>query len=215
MDTFGQRLKTEREKKGFNQKEFAEAIGITPTRLNYWEKDKREPDFPNIRKIIDVLDCDADYLLGTKFSKSPVAKVEKQVHSSINEENLLAPNVLLKETIGKRLYCRRNELNLSIENVISQLESYGFSITAKTLYSWENGRGQANADIFLVLCKIYSIENILLYFGFFTSPAIVTSADENLLKKYNALDERGKRSVDTVLDDQYDCLYPVSENEVG
>lgn len=68
MNTFGKRLKYEREKKGFNQKEFASAMGITPTRLNYWEKDKREPDFFHIKKMIDLLGCDADYLLGTKFA---------------------------------------------------------------------------------------------------------------------------------------------------
>lgn len=68
MSSFGERLKAEREKKGYNQKEFAEIIDVTPTRLNYWEKDKREPDFFNIRKMIEVLGCDADYLIGTKLS---------------------------------------------------------------------------------------------------------------------------------------------------
>lgn len=63
MSTFGQRLKEEREKKGYSQKDFADAIEVTPTRLNYWEKDKREPDFFNIRRIVDVLKIDADYLL--------------------------------------------------------------------------------------------------------------------------------------------------------
>lgn len=72
MSTFGQRLKSEREKKGYNQKEFADVIGVTPTRLNYWEKDKREPDFLFIRKIIDALECDADYLLGTKYSDDQI-----------------------------------------------------------------------------------------------------------------------------------------------
>lgn len=72
MDTFGERLKHEREKKGFNQKDFAEAIGVTPTRLNYWEKNKREPDFFNIKKIIDILECDADYLIGV--SREPEQK---------------------------------------------------------------------------------------------------------------------------------------------
>lgn len=72
MDTFGERLKHEREKKGFNQKDFAEAIGVTPTRLNYWEKNKREPDFFNIKKIIEILECDADYLIGV--SEEPEQK---------------------------------------------------------------------------------------------------------------------------------------------
>lgn len=64
MTTFGERLRAEREKQGYSQKQFAEALGITPTRLNYWEKDKREPDVLNIKKILDILKVDSDYLLG-------------------------------------------------------------------------------------------------------------------------------------------------------
>ena len=37
---FGDRLVKAREKKGLNQKELAQLLGITPTRLNYWEKNQ-------------------------------------------------------------------------------------------------------------------------------------------------------------------------------
>lgn len=87
MSSFGERLKLEREKSGYNQKEFAEAIGVTPTRLNYWEKNKREPDFFNIRKMIDVLGCDADYLLGTKFSPSKLDETKTKILDSLNSLN--------------------------------------------------------------------------------------------------------------------------------
>ena len=66
MDGFGKRLITAREKKGFTQKKLAELLNITPTRLNYWEKDKREPDFFMFAKILDVLDADANEMLGLK-----------------------------------------------------------------------------------------------------------------------------------------------------
>ena len=51
----GKRLVEARERKGYNQKQFAEILGITPTRLNYWEKDKREPNFFMFSKIITLL----------------------------------------------------------------------------------------------------------------------------------------------------------------
>ncbi len=70
MDGFGKRLVEAREKKGFNQKKFAELLGITPTRLNYWEKDKREPDFFMFSKIVRALDADANELLGLKISNN-------------------------------------------------------------------------------------------------------------------------------------------------
>ena len=64
MNGFGARLVAAREKKGLTQKALAELLNITPTRLNYWEKDKREPDFFYFSNILKVLDIDANELLG-------------------------------------------------------------------------------------------------------------------------------------------------------
>lgn len=65
--TFGNRLKQAREEKGYNQKQFAEQLGITATRLNYWEKDKREPDVALIKKISEALNISSDWLIGNEF----------------------------------------------------------------------------------------------------------------------------------------------------
>ena len=39
--TLGEKIVYYRDKRGLTQKALAERMGITPTRLNYWEKDKR------------------------------------------------------------------------------------------------------------------------------------------------------------------------------
>lgn len=62
--TFGERLRLCMVESGYKQKELAEIIGITPTRLNYWIKDKREPDIPWIRKLAKTLNVTTDYLIG-------------------------------------------------------------------------------------------------------------------------------------------------------
>lgn len=62
--TFGERLVKAREDAGYNQKQLANVLGITPTRLNYWEKNKREPDVYNINQIASALNISADYLIG-------------------------------------------------------------------------------------------------------------------------------------------------------
>lgn len=64
MHGFGERLVSARKKKNLSQKKLAELLGITPTRLNYWEKDKREPDFYMFTKILILLEADANDLLG-------------------------------------------------------------------------------------------------------------------------------------------------------
>lgn len=55
MLSFGENLVGIRKSKGFSQKSLAEALGITPTRLNYWEKNKRFPDLDMIKQIALVL----------------------------------------------------------------------------------------------------------------------------------------------------------------
>ena len=64
MDTFGKRLVAARKKLNLTQKELADRLGITPTRLNYWEKDKREPDVHMIKRISNILSVDPNYLIG-------------------------------------------------------------------------------------------------------------------------------------------------------
>jgi len=64
MDSFGTRLVKSRENKNLNQKELAKLLGISPTRLNYWEKDKREPDVAMIKSISRILCVSANYLIG-------------------------------------------------------------------------------------------------------------------------------------------------------
>lgn len=67
MDTLGKRLVKVRKEKELTQKKLAEMLGITPTRLNYWEKDKREPDVAMIKKISEVLEIDPNFLIGLNF----------------------------------------------------------------------------------------------------------------------------------------------------
>lgn len=71
--TFGQRLIEAREAKGMNQKQLAEALGITPTRLNYWEKDKRQPEISMIQALAATLEVTADYLIGNPTNKKSPA----------------------------------------------------------------------------------------------------------------------------------------------
>lgn len=37
--------------------------------------------------------------------------------------------------------------------------------SSKTISAWEHGRGQPDADMLFVLCKLYKIESISVFFG--------------------------------------------------
>ena len=79
MNGFGNRLKEARLINGYNQKQFAELLGITPTRLNYWEKDKREPDFFMFSKIVKLLNADANKLLNIRPEQFCTSTDEKKL----------------------------------------------------------------------------------------------------------------------------------------
>ena len=63
--TLGERLLMFINKANMSQKQLAEAIGVTPTRLNYRVKDKREPDVYHIKQLAKALGITGDDLLGT------------------------------------------------------------------------------------------------------------------------------------------------------
>ena len=64
MSVFSERLTATRKQKGYTQKYLAELLEISPTRLNYWEKGKREPDMLKVLKIAKTLEVSIDYLIG-------------------------------------------------------------------------------------------------------------------------------------------------------
>lgn len=64
MSIFSDRLIESRERMGITQKRLADLLEITSSRLNYWEKGKREPDVLMIKKISSTLNVSPSYLIG-------------------------------------------------------------------------------------------------------------------------------------------------------
>ena len=62
--------------------------------------------------------------------------------------------------IANIIKTRRKELNMSVRDVITRLQAFDINISEKTLYGWENGHRQPDADTFIVLCNIYGIETL-------------------------------------------------------
>lgn len=63
LKTFGEKLIEARERQNLTQRALAEMLNITPTRLNYWEKDKREPNIAMIKQIATALNISISELL--------------------------------------------------------------------------------------------------------------------------------------------------------
>lgn len=56
-------IKKARKKKGLTQAELAKQIGVSQGSLSAWETDRWQPDVESLKKLCEVLNCSADYLL--------------------------------------------------------------------------------------------------------------------------------------------------------
>lgn len=73
MPTLGDRIKTLREQKQLTQKDLATTAGLTIVQLSRYETNDRKPDPESLRRIVDALDTNGDYLLGRTEDSSPSA----------------------------------------------------------------------------------------------------------------------------------------------
>lgn len=111
--TFGERLFECMRKAGYNQKQLAEKIEITPVRLNYWIKDKRQPDIPWIKKLAAALDVSADYLIGNNVENSNSA-----MDALVEERNLSTADRNLIEGILSLTPAQREALTAFASSLV-------------------------------------------------------------------------------------------------
>ena len=65
-----------------------------------------------------------------------------------------------KKDVANLLKDARARCKMSIEEVAAALKIYGYEIVPKSMYNYESGTSQPPVSMFLVLCKIYGIEDV-------------------------------------------------------
>jgi transcriptional regulator with XRE-family HTH domain len=79
LETFGERIRELRRKKGLSQKLLADRMGMQEATLSRYENDKRVYQWDSLIKLADALDTSVDYLLG----RTPIsASIERLVSAS-------------------------------------------------------------------------------------------------------------------------------------
>ena len=79
--------------------------------------------------------------------------------------------------------------------------------SGKTVNAWENNRGQPDADILMLLCEIYGVEDVLATFkeGYKTKKAPAQGESDfkkqRLIHNYDQLNELGQDTLVTYSDD--------------
>lgn len=88
--------------------------------------------------------------------------------------------------IGERLRFYREQNNLTVKQV-SEILSETHPVANKTIYGWESGRTQPDADTLLRLCRIYEVNDVLEGFCYKNPKKTVfklTPQEKNLIEEY-------------------------------
>lgn len=116
--------------------------------------------------------------------------------------------------VSSLIKSKRKELNYSVKDVVNKLSKRGIDVSEKTVYGWESGHRQPDADTFLILCDIYQIANLSDEISSSEENEIISTNEQEVIKKYRALDEHGKMLVDNILNLEYKRVSSRKSNEV-
>ena len=70
------------------------------------------------------------------------------------------------DRIARALRYYRNVNKRSINDIRNFLKEHDYIVSEKTVYAWENGSTQPRADVLMLLCEYYQIDDILTAFGY-------------------------------------------------
>lgn len=79
MSYFSERLKTLRTNKGWSQQRLAEALELSKSSVNMYERGEREPSFETLETIADIFNVDMNYLYGKSDVKNSAILVPSPI----------------------------------------------------------------------------------------------------------------------------------------
>ncbi len=91
------KLRSLREKKGLNQKEFAKKFNMSDSRYNQYETGKRLPDYDTLKNFADFYDVSVDFLLDRNIKNNNISEVDEGFSVILNDEEL---RVAIKELMN-------------------------------------------------------------------------------------------------------------------
>lgn len=103
-----------------------------------------------------------------------------------------------RDRIAKKLKEARENAGLSTRQAGEKIGKSG-----KTVSAWENGHGQPDAEMFLVLCDVYEVPSVSFFFDEDEpDPEQPATAEERfLLTIFRGLNDEGRKKVLTYAED--------------
>ncbi|WP_312059336.1 helix-turn-helix transcriptional regulator [Anaerotignum sp.] len=105
----------------------------------------------------------------------------------------------IKEIISDNISRYRRECGFSQKELAEKIGAKNLT----TVSSWERGVSSPDADTIIKLCKLFNISLNDLY-NVETKNFDLSSNEKSHIKKYRNLDNHGKKTVDFILDNEYE-----------
>lgn len=119
---------------------------------------------------------------------------------------------MANKVFGKKIAVLRREAKLTQQQVADAL-----SISNKsTIASWEAGKSEPCVDVLLRLMNLYNVTDVLETFGYSVNTYRATASDSvevNLVIKYRACDDKGKKAVEKTLLSEYNRCCSLQDAE--
>lgn len=142
VEVFGKRLKELRKANGYTIEQFADMVGISKSTLGYYENDKRMPDIEILARIANVLNVNADYLIGRTNTTALKGKMK-----TVCEFTGLSDSAAeyLAQLVKNKDYAKLSIINHLFDELT---EDYDF-------YSYETQNGEETASSVLGALFLY------------------------------------------------------------
>ena len=215
MSNFSETLKALRKEFSLTQQELANHVGVSKSSINMYERGEREPSIDKLTDIAKFFDVGVEYLIGL----SPFKNIEKEIEKCGGREQLekdmkelhtifgADPKIFrdrFKECLSKSSFSLgqiSEATTIKIDTLTDIIEGRKFKLPAPIQIS-------ALAD---VMNTTYAHLAGLDLKHRPTSSFYVNNEEQELLKKYRAIDARGRDMVDTVLDKEYERVQEQEE----
>lgn len=90
--SFGKKLRELREKKGLTQKELGDILNLTKSNISKYENEKLEPNLETFKKISDLFQVSAEFLLDNSIvyaKKSMKEQIGNDIIQLLIEKNII------------------------------------------------------------------------------------------------------------------------------
>lgn len=101
--------------------------------------------------------------------------------------------------IAETLKSKRKDAGLTVDAVCKRLEEYDIRLSKNTMYNYESGYRQPDADTLMALCEIYEIADILDTFGYKSKDlsdlsCMLAPDEQRLIESYRSLNKQGQEA---------------------